>query len=804
MANPLSICIHGHFYQPPRENPWLDEVELQRTAFPYRNWNERITAECYAPNMAARLFDDKGKITGISNNYSKISFNFGPTLLKWLERNDRRVYEAILLADHEGREYFSGHGPAMAQAYNHMILPLANRRDKVTQVRWGIEDFKYRFKRLPEGMWLPETAVDLETLEVLADQGMSFTVLSPGQASGVRPSGTSHWSVVSGGKIDTTRPYLCTLPSGNSMAIFFYDGEISQEIAFRELLSSGDKFSDRLVSAGTHGSGPVLVSVATDGETYGHHHKFGEMALAYALRVIEDSPDVKLTVFGEYLEKHPPVDEVQIIENTSWSCVHGIGRWKEDCGCHSGSHPSWNQAWRKPLRKGLDWLRDRVGTIFEEVLEQKGLSPWSVRDRYIQVILNRNEEDLDQFFSDLSGKSFENEERVEILKALEMQHKAMLMFTSCGWFFDDISGIEAIQILRYASQAMEYAKELSAMNTEEGFLDILKEARSNDPKSGNGKDIYLHNINDHAFGLARVAAHFGVMTLFEENIDNIPTYCYEIRPLEIQCLGTGPYRLCYGRIRIYSEITLEDGFFSFSSIGLGGHNVVCAVSEKLTIDNFRAMTEELETTYVQGEVSSMIKVLDKYYGSHQYDLAHVFRKEQQQVITSMLSRDLERIDTFLREILEDDYLVMNFMSKINMSVPSQFLKAAEVVIHSDILKELSSRKPVMQRIRESLRSAERWGIPLDKSSLALKSRMWLDHSMDALLRDPLNIEIMLLIREFLVLIREYLWQLNPWHSQNMVFEIRRKVSEEQGEKGLPSKEWESIFREIAELLDISW
>nr|HPI98422.1 DUF3536 domain-containing protein [Synergistales bacterium] len=608
-------------------------------------------------------------ITGISNNYCKISFNFGPTLMKWLERNERRVYEAILLADHEGIKYFSGHGPAMAQAYNHMILPLASTRDKVTQVRWGIEDFKYRFDRLPEGMWLPETAVDLETLEILADQGISFTVLAPGQASGVRAFGTSHWSVVSGGKIDTTRPYLCNLPSGNSICLFFYDGEISQEIAFRKLLSSGDRFADRLVSAGTHGSGPVLVSVATDGETYGHHHKFGEMALAYALKVIDDNPELKLTVFGEYLEQHPPVDEVQIVENTSWSCVHGIGRWKEDCGCHSGSHPTWNQAWRKPLREGLDWLRDRIGSIFQEVLEQKGLSAWSARDKYIKVILNRDEEILDKFFLDLSGKPFENGERIEILKALEMQHKAMLMFTSCGWFFDDISGIEAIQILRYASQAIEYAKALSAMDPEEEFLDILKEARSNDPRSGNGKEIYLHNLNGHAFGLERVAAHFGVMTLFEEVIENIPTYCYEIRPLEIKCLGTGPYRLCFGRLRIYSEITLEEGLFSFSSIGLGGHNVVCAVSEKLTVDSFRTMVGELEKTYEQGEVSSMIKVLDKYYGSHQYDLSHVFRKEQQLIITSMLSRDLERIDTFLREILEDDYLVMNFISKIDMSVP---------------------------------------------------------------------------------------------------------------------------------------
>ena len=803
MSNPLFICIHGHFYQPPRENPWLDEVELQRSAYPYQNWNERITAECYAPNMAARLFNEKGRIVGITNNYSRISFNFGPTLLRWIEKNDRKVYEAILSADHEGRSRFSGHGPAMAQGYNHMILPLANSRDRITQVRWGIEDFRYRFRRQPEGMWLPETAVDLETLEVMSDEGIIFTVLAPGQASRVLSPESSRWSSVSGGKIDTSVPYVCKLPSGNSICLFFYDGEISQEIAFRKLLSSGERFADRLISSGTHGTRPVLVSVATDGETYGHHHKFGEMGLAYALRAIEAEPEARLTIFGEFLDSHPPLDEVEILENTSWSCVHGIGRWKEDCGCCTGMNPSWDQRWRGPLRQAMDWLRDRIEPVFESVLSSKGLEPWDRRDKYISLILDREKVELNDLFATHIGSNIGEAERVEVLKALEMQHKAMLMFTSCGWFFDDVSGIEPIQILRYASQVIEYAKELAGLELETEFLAFLEKAKSNDPKWDNGKNVYLQSVGNIAFDLERMAAHFGVMMLFEEDWETIRTYCYRVSPIKMKCLGSGTYRLCYGSIDVSSRITLEKGLFSFSAIGLGGHNVVCAVSDKLDDNDFDTMVQELEKTYEQGDVSSMIQVLDKYFGSHQYDLTHVFSRDQQQVINSILSSDMARIDTFLREILEDDYLVMNFISKIDMPVPSQFLKSAEVIIHSDILMELSKERPDMQKLRENIKTAERWGIPLETSNLVLQSRSWLDRTMDRLLLEPGNMEILGTIKGFLNFMKEYLWELNPWHSQNVFFEILEKVRSGKV-PGAQSEEWEKSFLEIGEFLDISY
>jgi alpha-amylase/alpha-mannosidase (GH57 family) len=353
------VCIHSHFYQPPRENPWLEQIELQDSAYPYHDWNERITAECYAPNAVSRIIDQAGKIANIVNNYAKISFNFGPTILSWMEEREPDLYRRILEADRESREIFSGHGSAIAQAYNHVILPLANSRDKRTQVIWGARDFESRFGRTPEAMWLPETAVDLESLDLMANEGIRYAILEPHQAHRVRKKGSREWMDVTGGRIDPKLPYKLRLPSGRTIAVFFYDGPVSRAVAFEGLLNNGEVFANRILGAFTDSrSGRYqFVHIATDGESYGHHHAHGEMALSYALHHIESNGLARITNYGEFLEIHPPTHEVEIYENTSWSCVHGIERWKSNCGCNSGGRPGWNQEWRRPLREALDWLR---------------------------------------------------------------------------------------------------------------------------------------------------------------------------------------------------------------------------------------------------------------------------------------------------------------------------------------------------------------------------------------------------------------------------------------------------------------
>ena len=465
------VAIHGHFYQPPRENPWLEVIETEESAHPFHDWNERITVECYRPNAHARILDGKSKILEIINNYSSISFNFGPTLLPWLEKYFPWVYQTILEADRESLKRF-GHGNAIAQVYNHIIMPLANERDKETEVLWGMADFEKRFHRKPEALWLPETAVNYATLRTLVKYGMRYLILSPFQASRARPFGGKKWAEASQGRIDTTQPYRCFIQdaSGKKLLdqfidIFFYNGIISKEVAFGDLLKDGNAFCNRFAQFYQESKErPQLIHIATDGETYGHHMKFGEMALAYALDKGFPAKGFELINYGSFLKRFPPVDEVEIDEGpkgegTSWSCSHGVGRWKENCGCSTGGKPGWNQEWRKPLREALDLLRDELSRVFEKEGEKIFQNVWEARNGYIEVILNRSAEAIKKFFDQYGTKSLDEKGRIKGLKLLEIQRHALQMYTSCGWFFNDLSGIETIIVLQHAARAIQLAEE---------------------------------------------------------------------------------------------------------------------------------------------------------------------------------------------------------------------------------------------------------------------------------------------------------------------------------------------------------
>jgi len=485
------LCIHGHFYQPPRENPWSGIIEEQETAAPFHDWNERITSECYLPNTETQILNNQDQPITTVNNFSNMSFNVGPTLLSWMEKFSTEVYRNILEADKESQAKFSGHGSAIAQVYNHMIMPLSNDHDQETQVIWGIADFEHRFNRKPEGMWLSETAVNIKTLEVLAQQKITFTILSPTQAQQVKLIDAGEWTDVSEGTIDTQLPYLCRLPSGKSITLFFYNGPIANEIAFGKLLKNGVNFADRLIEEyPEHQQRPSLVHIANDGETYGHHHEFGNMALAYMLYHVEQNELAKLTIYGEFLAKNPPTSEVKIIEDTSWSCFHGIDRWKAHCGCRLDLKKDWNQEWRKYLRESLDWLRDELAGFFEESMNHYYDDPWAIRNNYISVLLDNSPENQQLFLWGPSGKNLSVADQKKITALLQMQRYAMLMYTSCGWFFDDIAGLETVQILQYAARSMQLAKEAGGVNYEDKFLDHLQLAKSNIPEMENGKTIY--------------------------------------------------------------------------------------------------------------------------------------------------------------------------------------------------------------------------------------------------------------------------------------------------------------------------
>jgi len=507
------VCIHGHFYQPPRENAWLDEIEIQESAHPFHDWNERINFECYAPNTSARILDNNGLIYKIINNYTYLSYNFGPTLLSWMERTDKETYNAILESDKISKTRFGGHGSAIAQAHSHLILPLANHRDKVTQVKWGLRDFEYRYGRKSEGIWLAETAVDSASLEVLAEQGLKYTILAPRQAKAIRKIGDHDWHGVNEG-FDTRRPYLVNLPSGKSIALFFYDGQIAQDVAFKGLLNDGNRFADHIHNSFDQNDEPQLVHIATDGESYGHHHRHGEMALASCLHKIDTDDVAQLTNYGEYLEKFPPTYEVQIHDNSSWSCVHGVERWRSDCGCSSG-RPGWNQKWRGPLRQGLDWLRDYLETLFEREAKVYLKDPWAARDEYIDILINRNDTTIKTFLEKHAVKTLDDAELTITIRLLELQKFAMYMYTSCGWFFDEISGIETNQILQYALRAMQYVRYFTDEDVMKTFNGFLENAPSN--VFDNGGVSYNKNVVPSAVNLERVAMHFAVTSVFENH-----------------------------------------------------------------------------------------------------------------------------------------------------------------------------------------------------------------------------------------------------------------------------------------------
>ena len=572
-----AICIHGHFYQPPRENPWLGEVEVQRSAAPYHDWNERVAAECYAPNTAARILDAEGMIAEVVNTYARISFTAAPTLLSWLEQHRPGVYEAVIDADLESRERYAGHGSAIASCYNHLIMPLATREDKRTQIAWGVRDFAARFGREPEGMWLPETAVDIESLDLMAKAGIRFTILAPHQAGKVRAIGTDGWTDVSGGRVETRMPYLCRLPSGRSIAVFFYNGAIARDVAFGDLLSDGRRFAGRLLGAFSRGGKRLeLVHVATDGETYGHHRKFGEMALAYCLRTIEARDDARFTVYGEYLTAHPPTHEVVIQERTSWSCTHGVERWRRECGCHSGAHPGWSQAWREPLREAVDMVRDTLAPRSAEALERLVHDPREARDDAVALILNRwSDEAVEAFFSRHAPRDLAPDERRRILALLEMGRQAMLMQTSCGWFFDDLTEPGSIQVMRHAGRAMELVRQTLGLDLEPAFIEILDRAPVNDPGYATGAAVYEALVRPAARDLARVGARSALYELF--GLEPPAMYAVE---------GDWRYRLeddnrhgLAGTVRVRSRVTGEESLYDLVALFAGIDRILLGVRE---------------------------------------------------------------------------------------------------------------------------------------------------------------------------------------------------------------------------------
>ncbi len=821
------ICIHGHFYQPPRENPWLETVETQDSATPYHDWDERVTAECYAPNGAARIVNKQNRIIRILNNYGRISFNFGPTLLSWLEVNAGRVYRMILEADATSQERFGGHGSAMAQVYNHVIMPLASTRDRITQIRWGIADFEYRFKRRPEGMWLPETAVDTESLELLAAEGMKFVLLAPHQCARIRSlkggdgvqlsfESLDHpeeqgWIETPDASVDTTRPYRVRLKDNRSVAVFFYDGPRSRAIAFESLLDSGENFVRRLMEGFSENSDRAqLVHVATDGETYGHHHRYGDMALAWALKRIEDQRDAQLINYGQFLEKFPPEYEAQIVENTSWSCAHGIERWRSNCGCNSG-HTGWNQAWRAPLRVALDGLQDNLAPM----VMARGAALFhdldSTRNAYIEVILDR--EKTEQFLASHATHELSHPERVAALQLMELERNAMLMYTSCGWFFDEISGIETVQVIAYAGRVLHLAAQLFGENgvvLEGKFIAALGLARSNISSEGDGARIYEQQVRTERVNLEQVAAHYAISSVFTNYGVNTEMFSFSIRRLAYELVNSGRGRLVMGRASIRSNLTEEQETLAFGVLHFGDQNITAAVSrygESPSAEAVAAYDEfvrDAKEAIGRMDFPAAIRAFDRYFPAPVYTIRSLFRDEQRRIVDQILKPTLSEIEANLASIYESQASLLHFLSQAGLPRSEALIVAATFAIDAGLRRALASEPIDALLARTYLKLAETDQVPLNTPRLGYIADQKMKGAMVAL-----QVEIVDQVVQFSTLddallvartLTELPFELNLWQAQNIWYDVWGRGPY----LAVPEPEaWSKGFKDLGQLLRFS-
>ena len=717
----IYITIHGHFYQPPRENPYINEIERQESAAPFHDWNARIHHECYRPNAFSRIERRDGKIVKIVNNYEYMSFNMGPTLLSWMEFHDRDTYQAILDADKRSAERLNGHGNAIAQVYNHIMMPLANWRDKLTQIRWGKADFQSRFGRKPDGMWLAETGVDYETLEALFLEGIKFIILAPSQAQRCRPMPTNEhpnpaWQEVGSAQIDPNRPYRCYLrrhrntssnvselgqfhlPADNDayIDVFFYDGPISRDMGFGDLLGNSHNFAKRINQAvrDDHRQSQ-LVSVATDGETFGHHKHFTEKTLSYAF--VEEFPKHGWTVtnYAHYLSLFPPTYEAELKPATAWSCAHGVDRWQGGCEC-GGEGSDYQLLWRRPLRDSLNWLRDHLATVFVDIGRKYFNDPWEARDRYIDVLqyslsegITEHSPVLEQFFEQQCGsKVSTSSQRVDALRLLEMQRHSLLMFTSCGWFFEELSRPETVQILRYAARAIELAADVAGVLLEDEFIQRLAKAPSNLAEFKNGEGVYRQQVVTNRITLAQVAAQYALSSTLGNYARSQQIYCYTIQQQDYQLQRIGSMSLAIGQIQLVSGITQESVTYIFAVLHLGGDDFHCCIQPFTGRREYEEIKATLFKTLKQANTATVILAMSSNFSGEQFNLHHLFAEERHRILQQLADETLTRLDQLYEQVYRDNYGILISFRRDGLAVPPELQVAADIVLNNRLTEQL--------------------------------------------------------------------------------------------------------------------
>ena len=786
------LCIHGHFYQPPRENPWLGVIEAQPSARPHHDWNIRITRECYGPNALARVLGEAGRIVELLDNYEYMSFNFGPTLLSWLEHADPDTYGRILAADRASRLKYNGHGNALAQVYNHIIMPLANERDRLTQIRWGLADFRSRFGRETEGIWLSETAVDNQTLAMLAQEGVKFTILAPNQAHRIRPldsagptvddvGRTMDWEDVGDGRIDPRRPYRVFPVAGDRslyLDLFFYDGPVSRSVAYERLLSSGAGLLQRIeLAAGSNTDGPRLVNLATDGESYGHHFAFGEMALAWIFNKLEKDHEIKPMNYGAFLELSPPRYEVEIFENTSWSCAHGVERWRSDCGCCAACRPGWDQAWRAPLREGLDWLRDELAAVFETRGREVFRDPWAARDDYITVLLNPNGETRDAFLKRQALGELSAQQRFMALSLMESQLMSLYMFTSCGWFFDDITGLEPEQDLKYAARAMELVEPWTDRELKKGFLKYLGRAKSNENKYTDGADFFLRRVEHSRVDPMEAVAHHGLKQLVEEKDLLDGPVALKVLPGRQRRLEGPAMVLVMGEVRVVDDRIGQDTALGYLALQQGRVGLSCLVTESATLD-FEALTEDLRSALDESAEARIESIfMGVYPQAVRFTMENVLPEVYRAMVWSLAGEAVTDFNRRAREAFDIHGEVLALFMGAGEEMPEVARHILRLDMNDQLARLLDAGRKNAELDWDAFRSladqAKAWALHLTGPDLKAKASSYLRDRFKRLARQP-NAPTVHHIIDFLKLTEELGLEIDFWSCQNIYYELYNK------------------------------
>jgi alpha-amylase/alpha-mannosidase (GH57 family) len=782
------VIIHGHFYQPPRENPWIEQIEVEPSASPFHDWNTRITAECYRPNGVARVYDSQARILDIVNNYRYLSFNFGPTLISWLADNEPGTYAKLLEADAQSLAAW-GNGNAIAQAYNHAILPLATPRDRETQVIWGLKDFEHRFQRKAAALWLPETAANYPTLATLVDQGLKFVILSPYQAKRVRPLAGGDWTPALGG-VDPTQAYRCFLPDGDAkkprfIDVFFYDGGVAADLSFGDLLTDSYRLAGRLAAGfSPDKKRPQLLHVATDGENYGHHKKFGELALAHALTQVLPQKGWHLTNYATFLELAPPSMEVEISlgsdgEGSSWSCSHGVGRWKENCGCSTGGQPTWNQRWRAPLRESFDFLSDRLRAIFESEGAKYLKDPWQARNAYIEVILNRSNGVLEEFFSQHGTANLKEDDRVAALRLLEMERHCLLMYTSCGWFFADISGLESLQVIKYAARALQLGQYFTSEPLEPPFLKILERAVSNIPKEGNGLTIYQKHIRPAVVDYPKVANQW-VISWLKDRERSCPSHIYHYRaePADLEEKTQGSLQFAAGRLRLTSGITRQSHTLAFFTAFLGSYLYRTQVQFHAAPPEFLTLSTEFFRV-LESTPEDLIPLMVRRLGETYYSLHDIFQEEKLQVFHDLLRPNQEEALERVAHSFEESRPLLKAVATEGLPMPRLFRALGEITLNRRLVELLRRLEPepaslsASEEIMEVIADAQLMDLKLESHEGAkILGRVLHRHLLD--LAENFQTETVSRLNDFLSLVGHIPLTLELTEAQNFLFALMRE------------------------------